>query len=274
MVSTLTLQRAIGMASKTFGRRKSISRFDEIVMTGPVFGGDTLYAESEILHAGDGDAASGSVSVQTCMVKPDGAEVARLKYSVPVYRRGCGPHQDDGEPVSEPRFAAYHEDGDGFLVEQAGLFFEDFAAGETFIHYPRRSMSWTEAVRHSRRALELSPQVYDPMWIDRSEGGVRQIPEALLIGAATALTTRTFGRVVANLGWYDVVLAQAVVDGDTVEAVSEVVDARPSRSREAEGILTVNTHLFNQRHEAVLSFQRKLLVCCRSAQSLYTGAAY
>lgn len=274
MVSTLTLQRAIGMASKTFGRRKSISRFDEIVMTGPVFGGDTLYAESEIMQTEDGDAVSGSVSVKTCMVKPDGAEVARLKYSVSVYRRGCGPQQDDGEPVSESRFAAYHEDGDGFLVEQAGLFFEEFAVGETFIHYPRRSMSWAEAVRHSRRALELSPQAYDPMWIDQNEGGAQRIPEAFLIGAATALTTRTFGRVVANLGWYNVVLSQAVINGDTVEAVSEIVDARPSRSREAEGILTVNTSLLNQRHELVLSFQRKLLVCRRSGQSLYAGAGY
>lgn len=271
MVSTLTLQRAIGMASKTFGRRKSISRFDEIVMTGPVFGGDTLYAESEILDTGDGDATSGSVSVKTVMVKPDGSEVARLRYSVPVYRRGCG-LKKDGEPVSEARFAAYHQDRDGFLVEQVGLFFEEFVAGETFIHYPRRRMSWTEAVRQARLALDLSPQGHDPMWVE--DGGTREIPEASLIGLATALTTRTFGRVVANLGWYDVVLPRAVIDGDTVEAVSEVVEARPSRSREAEGILIVNTHLFNQRREVVLAFQRKLLVCRKSAQSLYTDAGY
>ena len=44
MVSTLTLQqRLIGMASKTYGRRRAILGFDDITMNGPLFGGDTLY---------------------------------------------------------------------------------------------------------------------------------------------------------------------------------------------------------------------------------------
>ena len=57
MVSTLTLQRLIGMASKTYGRRSAILGFDEITMNGPLFGGDTLYAESEVM---DVDAAGAS----------------------------------------------------------------------------------------------------------------------------------------------------------------------------------------------------------------------
>ena len=48
-VSTLTLQVVIGMTSKTFGKKVRISRFDDIAMTHPVYGGDTLYAGSEIL---------------------------------------------------------------------------------------------------------------------------------------------------------------------------------------------------------------------------------
>ena len=274
MVSTLTLQRAIGMASKTFGRRKAIPRFKEIVMTGPVFGGDTLYAESEILGTAEADADTGVVTVRTVMVKPDGAPVARLEYQVPVYRRGCGPAEDGGEPVDEARFAAYRTDAEGCLVEQAGLFFEDFAAGETYVHFPRRSFSAVEATRQLRRTLELSPQAYDSAWSGDGEGGARHIPEAFLIGAATALTTRTFGRVVANLGWYDIELPVPVMDGDIVEAESDVIDARVSRSREGEGVLTVDTRLFNQRRELVLSFRRKLLVCRQSGAGLYTRAGY
>lgn len=274
MVSTLTLQRAIGMASKTFGRRKAIPRFKEIVMTGPVFGGDTLYAESEILSAAETDADTGVATVQTVMVKPDGMPVARLQYEVPVYRRGRGPLQSGGEPADEARFAAYHADADGCLVEQAGLFFEDIAAGETFVHFPRRSFSAVEAARQLRRTLDLSPQAYDAAWTGEGEGSARHMPEAFLIGAATALTTRTFGRVVANLGWYDVELPISVLDGDIVEAESDVIDARVSRSREGEGVLTVDTRLLNQRRELVLTFRRKLLVCRRSGAGLYTEAGY
>ena len=54
MVSTLTLQRLVGMTSKTYGRRRAILGFDDITMNGPLFGGDTLYAESEILDVDAG----------------------------------------------------------------------------------------------------------------------------------------------------------------------------------------------------------------------------
>lgn len=275
MVSTLTLQRAIGMASKTFGRRKTIARFDEIAMSGPVFGGDTLYAESEILGVdGSTDPETGALAVETRVVKPDHTEVARLRYHVPVYRRGCGPADAQGERADEARFASHFEDEDGFLVEQAGLFFDDFAAGETFIHWPRHSFSWGQAVQRSRRALNMLPQTHDLAWIDEHRGGTREIPEADVIGTATALTTRTFGRVAANLGWYDVTLHRPALDGDTVEARSEIVETRVSRSRQNEGIVTVDTRLFNQHQDIVLSFRRKLLVYLRAARPLYGEAGY
>ena len=46
-VSTLTLQRLMGLTWKTFNKKNRICSWAEIKMTAPVFGGDTLYAESE-----------------------------------------------------------------------------------------------------------------------------------------------------------------------------------------------------------------------------------
>ena len=89
-------------------------------------------------------------------------------------------------------------------MEQVGLWFEDCAAGETFVHAPGRSFHSEEVASHARRSLELTPQ--------------RHLPETFVVAAATALTTRTFGRVVANLGWYDVQLPVQVSVGDTIEA--------------------------------------------------------
>ena len=59
MVSTVTLQRLIGMSSKTFGRKHSIIGFKNIAMIKPVFGGDTLYAESEITDVDEGKCQDG-----------------------------------------------------------------------------------------------------------------------------------------------------------------------------------------------------------------------
>ena len=106
MVSTITLQRVIGMASRTFGRKRAILGFAEIALTAPVFGGDTLSARSTVTALRDGDADTGIVTVVSRAHRQDGTEVARLTYDVEVYRRGR--HPDDsavgGEPAAEARF--------------------------------------------------------------------------------------------------------------------------------------------------------------------------
>jgi len=285
MVSTVTLQRLIGMSSKTFGRKDRITGFDEIAMTAPVFGGDTIYAESEVVAVSPADAAGGDVSVVCRGFNQDGKEVARVRYTVRVWRRGHHP-EDRDRPSSEaaaassealaadPRFLAYREEADGALTEQVGLFFEDCRAGETFVHWPRRTLLRDEAMFHAWRALELAPQYHDLDWVERFAGGELRVTEAWLITAATAMTTRTFGRVVANLAWTDVRFGAPARAGDTLQSESSILDARESRSRPHEGILAVETRAANQRGEPVLSYQRRLLVYKRGAAAPYVSAGY
>lgn len=277
VVSTLTLQRVIGMASRTFGRKRAILGFAEIVLTGPVFGGDTLYAESEVKAVSDAGADHGIVTVVARGVTAAGVEVARVTHDVAVYRRGR--HPDDADlgplpPAEEERFALYQRAEDGVLVERYGLFFEDARAGETFVHYPRRTFYRDEAVGHALRSLEVTPQFHDQSWLERHRAGRYRIAETWLVAAATAATTRTFGRVVANLGWTDIRLPTPVYAGDTIEVESTIVDKRDSKSRPSEGILTVDTRAYNQRREPVLSYRRTLLVYRRSAATPYAGAGY
>jgi itaconyl-CoA hydratase len=275
MVSTITLQRVIGLASRTFGRKKAILGFSKIALTAPVFGGDTLYSDSEIVAVRDGDADLGMVSVVSRGRTAEGREVAELAYDVAVYRRGH--HPDEGgrslPPAEADRFMLY-EESDGMLVEKYGLFFEDARPGETFVHYPRRTFYRDEAVQHAWRSLEANPQFHDQSWIERHQDGRHRIQETWIITAATAATTRTFGRVVANLGWTDIKLPVPVYAGDTTEAESTIVDKRESKSRPDEGILTVDTRAYNQRRELVLSYRRKLLVYKRTAQTPYRAAGY
>jgi len=278
MVSTLTIQRIIGMASKTFGRKKAILGFAEIALTGPVFGGDTLYAESEVTGVRPGDAPDhGVLTVVTRGLNAAGTEIGKLTYDVAIYRRGAHP-DEAGRPAlpvaDEERFALYAAQGDGALVERYGLFFEDAMPGETFVHYPRRAFYRDEAVEHAFRALEVNPQFHDSTWVDAHAGGRYRVMETFVVGAATALTTRTFGRVVANLGWYDVRLPVPVFAGDAIEAESTIVDRRESKSRPNEGILTVDTRAYNQRRELVLSYRRNLLVYRRGAATPYGAAGY
>lgn len=267
MVSTLTLQRLVGMAGKTYARRSAITGFEEIVLNGPLFGGDTLYAASEVLAC---DPASRGITVRLIGHKPDGAEVARLTCRMAFALEDSAP---DAPPATEPRFAAYHPGEDGSLVEQSGLFFEDLVAGESFVHAPRRSFWPEEVAAHAWRAMELAPQHQDLAWLAGSHAR-QTVPEAFLIGAVTALTTRCFGRVSANLGWKDVQLPRPVHAGETIEAESTILDARPSRSRPDEGVVSVTTLARNQDGDTVLRFHRTLLVYRRHAAALYAQAGY
>ncbi len=274
MVSTITLQRAIGLATKTFGQRRAITGFKEIKMTGPLFGGDTIYASSDIIACKDGpDADTGTVEVRTAVSKADGTEVAALTYDAVIWRRGRGP---DGkvEMAPEPRFHGWRREENGAFTEQVGIFFEDFNAGETFVHNPRRTFYWREAVEHAWRSFDWNPAYHDLDWIKKHADGKQRIAETFLIAAATPLTTRTFGRVVANLGWTDIALPNPVYAGDTIEAQSKVLDARTSRSRPNEGILSVQTEAYNQDRKLVMRYTRSLLVYRRAAETPYAKAGY
>lgn len=265
LVSTLTLQRLLGMASRTYGRRAAITAFGEIAMNGPLFGGDTLYAASNVLAT---DAMAGTIQIRLTGHKPDGAEVARVTCTMQMPRR-------DGAAMTadEARFAAYHTGEDGALVEQSGLWFEDCVAGESFVHAPRRSFHPEQVALQAWRAMELAPQHHDLDWIAH-HGGRLAVPETQVIAVATALTTRTFGRVVANLGWRDVRLPHPVFAGDTIEVESTIGEVRASRSRPGEGIISVANTVRNQDEVTVLSYARTLLVYRRDAASPYGAAGY
>ena len=277
MVSTVTLQRVIGMASKTFAKRRAIRGMKEIAMTAPVFGGDTLYAESEILGVEAGaDPDCGYVEIMAHGVNAAGAVVARVTYTAEIFRRGRHP-DDKGRNEKRalaPRFAHHRQRADGVLVEQFGFFYEDCEPGETFVHYSRRTFHRDEAIEHAYRSLDVAPQYHDERWVREHQDGRYRVAETWMISAATALSTRTFGRVVANLGWYDIALPNAVYAGDTVHAESTILDKRESKSRPNEGILNVETRAYNQHDQVVVSYKRNLLVYKRNAETPYPKAGY
>jgi len=89
VVSTLTVQCAIGLGWKTFGRRRRILGFSAIRLTSPVIGGDTLYARSEILETTPlpDESDCGAVRVRIELHKPDSTRVAEIGCTFSIYRR-------------------------------------------------------------------------------------------------------------------------------------------------------------------------------------------
>ena len=90
MDSTLTTKVVIGLTWKTFAKRTRLLGFDEITLTKPVFGGDTLYAESEILEKAywPDDPRVGQLKVCAQGLNQHGEAVARLVYELFIARAG------------------------------------------------------------------------------------------------------------------------------------------------------------------------------------------
>jgi len=98
VVSTLTLQRLIGLTWKTFAKKVRILGWADISMTRPVFGGDTLYAETEVKekHEVPDDPTCGKLTVITRGINQDGTMICSMEYSLLVYKKGYVPFDKVG----------------------------------------------------------------------------------------------------------------------------------------------------------------------------------
>lgn len=261
-VSTMTLQRLLGMTSRTLYRRRNIAEIEEIAMTHPVFGGDTLYARTHVLATTAGSSPdTGTLALQTEGVNQRGELVARVKYHLEIFRAGRHPEDKlPGTAVQEERFRLHHAKPDGTLVEQTGLYFEDFVEGETFEHWPAKAFGAAESALHALRSLEINPRYSDAHYAKSVLGRPVDVFEPFVLGAVTALTTRTFGRVVANLGWTDIKLPCAVRIGESVRAVSVIGDKRISEHRPTQGIVHADTTAYGENDDIVCSFKRVFLI--------------
>jgi itaconyl-CoA hydratase len=170
------------------------------------------------------------------------------------------------------RFPSHRVVAPNVYVEVGGIDFEDFEVGQVFEHRPGRTFDAAEDARHARRSLDLSPRRVDAHYRD-AVGAEPLIGEPFLLGVVTALTTKTFGKVVANLGWKRVSFAHPVRAGDTVYAESEILETRESRSRPTQGLLHVRTRALNQRGHEVCAFERDVLLY-RRGHGPYAEAGY
>ncbi len=97
VVSPLTIALMTGMSvSDTSAKAIANLGWDEVRLTHPLFVGDTLYAESEVLEKRESKSRpeQGIVTFTTIGKNQHGDEVASYKRTVLVWKRGCGPSDD------------------------------------------------------------------------------------------------------------------------------------------------------------------------------------
>jgi itaconyl-CoA hydratase len=170
-------------------------------------------------------------------------------------------------------FYSHRKLAENTYIEIAGVDYEDFAVGQIFEHRPGRTLTAEENRLHALRSADLSMRAVDAVYNDKVYGGEQLIAETLILSVVTAMTTKTFNKVVANLGWKNIQFPTLVRAGDTIYAESEILGKRESQSRPAQAVLHVSTRAVNQRGEEVCAFERRLLIYKRGLGP-YEAAGY
>ena len=103
--STFTLALVTGQSVTDISQNAMANLgWDEVRLPAPVYEGDTIYSESEVLEVRESRSrpAVGIVTVRTTGSNQDGVVVITFRRTIMVYRRGHGPGGDRPRPVLPP----------------------------------------------------------------------------------------------------------------------------------------------------------------------------
>jgi len=91
--STFTLAVVTGLSVADISQNAVNLGWDEVRMPAPVFEGDTLYAQTEILNCRESKSRPnmGLVEIKTTGFKQDGTVVMQFRRTILVYKRGHSP---------------------------------------------------------------------------------------------------------------------------------------------------------------------------------------
>jgi acyl dehydratase len=146
-------------------------------------------------------------------------------------------------------------------VERSYL--EDFKVGEKAVS-PGRTITEADIVMFAGISGDWSELHTNAEYMKNSPFGQRIAHGMLTLSVASALALRTTQRppveVLAFLGMDNVRFTAPVFIGDTIRVESEVIEARPSKSRPGAGILKFRNAVKNQRDEVVATWETALMV--------------
>jgi len=104
--------------------------------------------------------------------------------------------------------------------------------------------------------------LYTSDTVAQSHGySARVVPPSLLLNLGLSFSVHDVSQqAIAHLAYIDVRFPRPLYRGDTFRALSQVLDARVSKSKSDRGTVHVRTVGLNQHDEVVLSFERKALI--------------
>jgi acyl dehydratase len=147
-------------------------------------------------------------------------------------------------------------------------YLEDFKVGEKTIS-PGRTVTEADIVMFAGISSDWTELHTNAEYMKNGPFGQRIAHGMLTLSIASGLALRARQHqpfeVLAFLGMDNVRFTAPVFIGDTIRVESEVLEARPSKSRPETGILKFRNTAKNQRSEAVATWETALMVSTRAS---------
>jgi acyl dehydratase len=144
---------------------------------------------------------------------------------------------------------------------QFGRYFEEFEVSAVYKHWPGRTITEFDDTWFSLMTMNQHPLHIDEHYAGQTQHKQRLVNGTLVFSIAVGMSvTDVSGKAIANLEYEQIKHAAPTFHGDTIYAESTVLEKTESRSKPDRGIVYVETRVFNQKDETVMTFRRRVLI--------------
>lgn len=147
------------------------------------------------------------------------------------------------------------------LARPAGRYFEELPVGTVVNHRVRRTVTESDNILFTTLTMNPQPLHLDFEYAAATEFGKPLFNSMMTLALMVGISVHelSLGTLVANLGLTDVVFPKPVFHGDTLHVQSEVIEARESKSRPGQGLVTCEHRAYNQHGDVVAQCKRTML---------------
>jgi len=148
------------------------------------------------------------------------------------------------------------------MIEQRGLFLEEFVVGERYAHRPGRTVTDADNVLFTTLTMNAQALHLDAAYSASQPHGRPLVNSMWTLSTLVGLSVGqlTQGTLVAQLGLTDVSFPVPLFIGDTLTAETEIMSVRPSSSRPGQGVVVMEHTGCSQNGEVVVTATRTVLV--------------
>jgi acyl dehydratase len=144
-------------------------------------------------------------------------------------------------------------------MSEYGRYFEDLEPGQTFRHWPGRTIAEFDDTLFSLLSMNQHPVHIDEHFAAGTQHGQRLVEGPIVISLVIGMSQADVGgRAIQTLEYSGIRHALPVFHGDTIYAESTIVGK--SELADGRGVVQLEHRGLNQRQETVLTMARKIVV--------------